>query len=113
MFTFIRIGYGSEMYLEDYGIYYVNTNEPFIINDYYNDEGYDMSIIPVVSINREGNAVELFDFVYDDILPSDKPMLIKAILEFVDLKDELNINNYVVTGEGASLYRKLFNKPFI
>jgi hypothetical protein len=46
-------------------------------------------------------------------LPSDKPKLIKAILELVDLKDELDINNYMVIGEGAPLYRKLFNKPFI
>ena len=113
MFTFIRVGFEPELYLEDYGIYYADTNEPFIINDYYNDEGYDMSIVPVVSINREGYAVELFDFAYDDILPSDKPMLIRAILELVDLKDELDINNYVVVGEGAPLYRKLFNKPFI
>ena len=113
MFTFIRVGYEPELYLEDYGIYYADTNEPFITNDYYNDEGYDMSIVPVVSINREGYAVELFDFAYDDILPSDKPMLIKAILELVELKDILDINNYTVVGEGAPLYRKLFNKPFI
>ena len=113
MFTFIRIGYEPEMYLEDYGIYYADTNEPFVINDYYDDEDYDMSIIPVVSINREGYAVELFDFAYDDILPSDKPMLIKAIMELVDLKDELEINNYTVVGEGAPLYRKLFNKQSI
>lgn len=113
MFTFVRIGYEPEMYLEDYGIYYADTNEPFVINDYYDDEDYDMSIIPVVSINREGCAVELFDFAYDDILPSDKPMLIKAIMELVDLKDELEINNYVVIGEGAPLYRKIFNRPFI
>ena len=113
MFTFVRVGFEPEMYIEDYGIYYADTNEPFITNDYCDDEGYDMSIIPVVSINREGRAVELFDFVYDDILPSDKPMLIKAILELVDLKDELDINDYVVVGEGAPLYRKLFNKPFI
>ena len=72
-----------------------------------------MSIIPVVSINREGRAVELFDFVYDDILPSDKPKLINAILELVELIDELDINDIVVVGEGAPLYRKLFNKPFI
>ena len=89
MFTFIRVGHEPEMYLEDYGIYYADTNEPFITNDYYNDEGYDMSIVPVFSINREGYAVELFDFAYDDILPSDKPKLIRAILEFVELKDEL------------------------
>ena len=113
MFTFIRVGYEPEKYLEDYGIYYADTNEPFVTNDYYDDEGYDMSIIPVVSINREGHAVELFDFVYDDILPSDKPMLIKAIMELVDLKDELDINNYVVVGEGAPLYHKLFDKQFI
>ena len=113
MFTFIRIGFEPELYLEDYGIYYADTNEPFITNDYYDDEGYDMSIIPVVSINREGNAVELFDFVYDDILPSDKPKLIRAILELVELKDVLDINNYVVIGEGANLYRKLYNSSFI
>lgn len=113
MFTFIRVGYEPEIYLEDYGIYYADTNEPFITNDYYNNEGYDMSIVPVISINREGYAVELFDFAYADILPSDRPKLIRAILEFVELKDELNINNYVVTGEGADLYRKLFKKPFI
>ena len=113
MFTFFRVGYEPEDYLEDYGIYYADTNEPFITNDYYNDEGYDMSIVPVFSINREGYAVELFDFAYDDVLPSDKPKLIKAILEFVELKDELNINNYIVIGEGAPLYRQLFGKSFI
>ena len=113
MFTFIRVGYEPEKYLEDYGIYYANTNEPFITNDYYNDEGYDMSIIPVVSINREGNAVELFDFAYDDILPSDKPKLIRAILELVELKDILDINNYIVVGEGAPLYYQLFSKTYI
>lgn len=113
MFTFIRVGYEPELYLEDYGIYYADTMEPFITNDYYNDEGYDMSIVPVISIDREGYAVELFDFAYDDVLPSDKPKLIKAILELVELKDELNINNYMVIGEGADLYRKLYNSPFI
>ena len=113
MFTFIRVGFEPEIYLEDYGIYYADTMEPFITNDYYNDEGYDMSIVPVVSVNREGNAVELFDFAYDDILPSDKPKLIRAILELIELKDILNINNYVVVGEGAPLYRQLFNKTFI
>ena len=113
MFTFIRVGFEPEMYLEDYGIYYADTMEPFITNDYYNDEGYDMSIVPVVSINREGNAVELFDFAYDDILPSDKPKLLRAILELVELKDILNIDNYTVVGEGADLYHKLFNKTFI
>ena len=113
MFTFVRVGFEPEMYLEDYEIYYTDTMEQFITNDYCDEEGYDMSIVPVVSINREGHAVELFDFAYDDILPSDKPKLIKAILELVDLKDELEINNYVVVGEGAPLYRKLFNKPFI
>lgn len=113
MFTFERVGFEPEMYLEDYGIYYSDTMEPFITNDYYNDEGYDMSIIPVVSINREGRAVELFDFAYDDILPSDRPKLIKAIMQLVELKDELDINNYTVIGEGAPLYRQLFNKSFI
>ena len=113
MFTFVRVGHEPEMYLEDYGIYYADTNEPFVINDYYDDEDYDMSIIPIVSINREGCAVELFDFAYDDILPSDKPMLIKVIMELVALKDELDINNYIVVGEGAPLYRKIFNRPFI
>ena len=113
MFTFIRVGFEPETYLEDYGVYYADTMEPFITNDYYNDEGYDMSIVPVVSVNREGNAVELFDFAYDDILPSDKPKLIRAILELIELKDILNINNYVVVGEGAPLYRQLFNKTFI
>lgn len=113
MFTFIRVGFEPEMYLEDYGVYYADTMEPFITNDYYDDEGYDMSIVPVVSINREGHAVELFDFAYDDILPSDKPKLIKVIMQLVELKDVLDINNYVVVGEGASLYRQLFNKSFI
>ena len=113
MFTFYRVDYEPELYLEDYGIYYADTNEPFITNDYYNDEGYDMSIIPVVSINREGSAVELFDFAYDDILPSDKPKLIRAILELVELKEELDIINYVVIGKGAPLYRKIFNKEVI
>ena len=113
MFTFIRVGFEPEMHLEDYGIYYADTMEPFITNDYYNDEGYDMSITPVVSINRESNAVELFDFAYDDILPSDKPKLIRAILELIELKDVLNINNYTVVGEGALLYCQLFNKIFI
>lgn len=113
VFTFYRIGFEPEMYLEDYGIYYADTNEPFITNDYYNDEGYDMSIVPVVSINREGHAVELFDFAYDDVLPSDKPKLIKAIMELVELKEQLNIVDYVVIGEGAPLYYKLFNKKII
>ena len=113
MFTFERVGFEPEMHMEDYSIYYADTMEPFITNDYYNDEGYDMAIVPVVSINREDCVVELYDFAYDDILPSDKPKLIRAILEFVALKDELNINNYVVTGEGAPLYRQLYNKPFI
>lgn len=113
MFTFIRVGYEPEMYLEDYGIYYADTMEPFITNDYYNDEGYDMSIVPVISVNREGHAVELFDFAYNDILPSDKPKLIKAIMQLVELKDVLNINDYVVVGEGAPLYRQLFNKSSI
>ena len=113
MFTFIRVGFEPEIYLEDYGIYYADTMEPFITNDYYNDEGYDMSIVPVVSVNREGHAVELFDFAYNDILPSDKPKLIKAIMQLVELKDVLNINDYVVVGEGAPLYRQLFNKSSI
>ena len=113
MFTFERIGFEPEMYLEDYGIFYADTMEPFITNDYYNDEGYDMSIVPVISINREGHAVELFDFAYGEVLPSDKPKLIKSILEFVELKDELDINNYIVIGEGAPLYIQLFNKTFI
>lgn len=113
MFTFIRVGFEPEIYLEDYGIYYTDTMEPFITNDYYNDEGYDMSIVPVVSVNREGHAVELFDFAYNDILPSDKPKLIKAIIQLVELKDVLDINNYIVIGEGAPLYRQLFNKSFI
>lgn len=113
MFTFIRVGYEPEMYLEDYGIYYADTMEPFITNDYYNDEGYDMSIVPVISVNREGHAVELFDFAYNDVLPSDKPKLIKAIMQLVELKDILNINDYIVVGEGAPLYRQLFNKSSI
>ena len=113
MFTFIRVGFEPEVYLEDYGIYYADTMEPFITNDYYNDEGYDMSIVPVVSVNREGHAVELFDFAYNDVLPSDKPKLIKAIMQLVELKDVLNINDYVVVGEGAPLYRQLFNKSSI
>ena len=113
MFTFIRVGFEPEIYLEDYGIYYADTMEPFITNDYYNDEGYDMSIVPVVSVNREGHAVELFDFAYNDILPSDKPKLIKAIMQLVELKDVLNINDYIVVGEGAPLYRQLFNKSSI
>lgn len=110
MFTFIRIGREPELYLEDYGIFYADTNEPFITNDYYSDEGDDMSIIPVVSINREECAVELYDFAYHDILPSDKPKLIKAIMQLVELKDILDINNYVVIGEGSPLYRQLYNK---
>ena len=36
MFTFIRVGFEPEMYLEDYGVYYADTMEPFITNDYYN-----------------------------------------------------------------------------
>lgn len=113
MFTFIRVGYEPEIYLEDYGIYYADTMEPFITNDYYDDEGYDMSIVPVFSINREDYTIELYNFAYADILPSDKPKLIKSILEFIELKNELNINNYMVIGEGAPLYRQLFNKPFV
>jgi hypothetical protein len=110
MFTFERVGFEPEMYLEDYGIFYADTMEPFITNDYYNDEGYDMSIVPVFSINRDNQTIELYDFAYADILPSDRPKLIRSILEFVELKDELDINNYTVIGEGAPLYRHIFSK---
>ena len=105
MFTFIKVSYETEVYLEDYGIYYADTMKRFMT--------YNMSIAPIISINREDYTIELYDFVYKDILPSDKPKLIKAIIQLVELKDELNINNYMVIGEGADLYRKLFNRPFI
>ena len=113
MFTFERVGYEPEMFMEDYGLYYADTMDPFVINDYYNDEGYDMAIIPVVSINRKDCIVELYEFAYDDALPSDKPKIIKAIMQLVELKDELNINNYRVIGEGLKLYHKLYNRERI
>ncbi len=113
MFSFERVGYEPEIYIEDYAINYSNNGEPFIINDYYNDEGYDMAIVPVVSINRQNHTVELYDFVYDDVLPSDKPKIVKAIHQLVALKDILDINNYLVVGEGASLYRQMYTIPFI
>jgi hypothetical protein len=93
----------------------LDTNLLFYKNYDKFKEVYEKSLTKNEEKNKENAAyaVELFDFAYDDILPSDKPLLIKAILELVDLKDELDINNYVVTGEGAPLYRQLFNKPFI
>ncbi len=113
MFTFERVGCEPEIYLEDYAINYSDTGEPFIINDYYNEEGYDMGIIPVVSINRKDGFVELYEFAYYDAKPSDKPRIIKAIMQLTDLKNEFDINGYRVIGEGADLYTKLYNKQYI
>lgn len=114
MFTFIRVGYEPETYLEDYGIYYADTDEPFIINDYYDDdEGYDQGIIPVISLNRKVGLVELYEFCYEEAKPSDKPLIIKILLELIELKNEFDINGYRVIGDGADLYNKVFNKSFI
>ena len=113
MFTFIRDGYEPEMHLEDYAIYYASSNEPFALNDYYDEEGYDRALFPVVSINRRDCCIELYNFFDDDILPSDKPKILRAIIELVNLKDVLEINNYMVTGDGVALYRQLYNKSFI
>ena len=113
MFTFERVGCEPEMYIEDYSINYSENGEPFIINDYIDDIHGDLSIIPVLSINRQDNTVELYDFAYSDAKPSDRLLLIKVLLEFVNLKEELDITNYIVIGEGAPLYCKIFNKSFI
>lgn len=113
MFTFERVGCEPEIYIEDYSINYSETNEPFIINDYYDEEGYDQGIIPVISIDRRDNVIELYDFAYSDAKPSDRILLIKILLEFVNLKEELDINNYIVIGEGAPLYCKIFSRSFI
>ena len=113
MFTFERVGFEPEMYMEDYAINYSSTEEPFIINDYYDEEGYDMGVIPVVSINRKDGFVELYDFCYEEAKPSDKPMIIKVILELIELKNEFEIDGYRVIGEGADIYYKLYNKKFI
>ena len=113
MFTFERVGCEPEMYIEDYSINYSGNGEPFIINDYADDIYDDLSIVPVLSINRQDNTVELYDFAYLHARPSDRMLLIKLLSEIVDLKEELDINNYVVIGEGAPLYYKLFNKTFI
>ena len=112
MFIFERVGCEPEKHIEDYSINYDN-NEEFIINDYYDEGGYDRAIIPVVSINRERMTVELYDFAYTDARPSDKPKILKAIIELVELKEELNITSYRVIGEGASAYYSLYNNAYI
>ena len=112
MFTFERVGFEPEMYIEDYAINYADTGEPFIINDYYDDEG-DQGLIPVISINRKDGFVELYEFCYDEAIPSDKPLLIKIIIELIDLKNELCIDGYRVIGDGANLYEKIYNKKYI
>ena len=114
MFTFVRTGCEPKMYLEDYAIYYADTNDAFTIIDYYDEEvGYENVLIPVISIDRQGYVVNLYDFAYDEVPPSDKPKLIKAIMQLVELKDELDIVNYIVVGDGSSLYYKLYNTPYI
>ncbi len=113
MFSFERVGYEPEIYIEDYAINYSNNGDSFIINDYYDEEGYDQAIIPVISINRNCYTVELYNFAYDEALPSDKPKILKAIHQLVALKDILNINNYLVVGEGANLYRQMYSTSFI
>lgn len=112
MFTFERVGFEPEMYLEDYSINYADTGEPFIINDYYDDEG-DQGLIPVVSINRKDCFVELYEFCYAEAKPSDKPLIIKTLLELMELKNELDIDGYRIIGDGADLYEKVFNKKYI
>lgn len=112
MFVFERIGFEPEKHIEDYSINY-NNNEEFIINDYYDEDGYDRAIIPVVTIDRERMIVELYDFAYEDARPSDKPKILKAIMELVELKEELNITSYRVIGEGASVYYSLYNNAYI
>lgn len=112
MFTFERVGFEPEMYLEDYAINYADTGESFIINDYYDDEG-DQGLIPVVSINRKDGFIELYEFCYAEARPSDRPLLIRIILELVDLKNELDIDGYRVIGDGADLYTKIYNKHYI
>lgn len=112
MFTFERVGCEPEMYLEDYSINF-NDGSPFVINDYYDEEGYDMSIIPVVSINRKDGFVELYDFCYAEAKPSDRPMIIRVILELIELKNEFEIDGYRVIGEGADLYTKIYHKQYI
>ena len=86
MFTFIRDGFEPEMHMEDYAVYYADTNEPFALNDYYDDEGYDRALFPVVSINRKDGFIELYEFAYYDAKPSDKPMIIKAIMQLKHFK---------------------------
>ena len=113
MFTFIRDGLEPEMHMEDYAVYYADTNEPFALNDYYDDEGYDRALYPVVSINRRDYCIELYNFFDDEVLPSDIPKIYIAIIELVNLKDELDINNYMITGDGADMYRKIYSRPFI
>ena len=114
MFTFERVGFEPEVYIEDYSINYSDNQESFVINDYYDEEeGYDMGIIPVISINRKDGFIELYDFAYDEARPSDKPKIIKAILQLVDLKNELDIDGYRVIGDGANLYAKLYNRLYI
>ena len=112
MFIFERVGFEPEMYMEDYSINY-SDGEPFVINDYYDDEGYDQGIIPVISINRQRKVIDLYEFAYDDAKPSDKPKLIKIILQLVELKDELQIEGYRIVGEGATLYNRIYNRLYI
>ena len=112
MFTFERIGCEPELYMEDYAINYSDNGEPFIINDYYDDEG-DQAIIPVISIDRQRQVVDLYEFAYADAKPSDKPKIIKVILQLVELKDILQIEGYCVVGEGAVLFDKIYHTLYI
>ena len=113
MFTFERVGYEPKFYMEDYAINYANDGEPFIINDYYDDEGYDQAIIPVISIDRQRQAVDLYGFVYYDAMPSDKPKIIKVISQLLELKNILQIEGYKIVGEGSTLFKEIYNTLYI
>lgn len=112
MFTFVKEKYDYTN-LEFYTIRYSDTNDFFHINEYIDEEGNDKTKIPAIFINRNQQTVELYSFDCYNLLPSDKPKLLRAIIEFVELKDLLNINNYEVKGHGISLYHQLYNKKFI
>lgn len=107
MFTFYRVGCEPEDYIEDYSIHHIENDEDLSINNYTNEEQYDMSNYPVVSIDRKHQWVELYGF-YTDALPIDLPMMKKAIIDLVELKNELNIENYTVVGDGANMYYELY-----
>ena len=113
MFTFERIGCEPELYIEDYAINFSDNGEPFIINDYYDDINGDCAIIPVISINRNQQTVELYEFAYADAKPTDRPKIIKTILQLVQLKDILQIEGYTVIGEGAQLFYKMYHTLYI